>query len=327
VFSDFLSVAQGGTMSAQVANNDFMIQMRDLANTLGITVQTLHKQIKVNGLESVLITNRSFLPPESVRKIFDIRGIQYKKLTASFQMLKGGVAKTTTAMNVGLRANMYGARVLMIDLDQQANLSFAMGVENPDAYVWTDILEGKCQIGDAIVKVTPSLHLIPSNLNNSVCDRILLSGKRNVAAGVSQYLAPIKDQYDLILIDTAPNLSAINTAASCASDYVVLPVNPDKFSFSGLTKTLDDLNKIKSEFQASFEPKILFTKFDGRETASHELLKLCLMNFSDQMLKAFVRTSTEVKNTIRTGRTIFDNRSNAKEDYDLVTRELMGFTN
>ena len=314
-------------MSAQTTSNDFMIQMRDLASFLGITVQTLHKQIKTNGLEGVLITNRTYLPPEVVRKIFSLRNLSYKSMTASFQMLKGGVAKTTTAMNVGLRANMYGARVLMIDLDQQANLSFAMGVENPDAPVWTDILEGKCQISDATVKISPSLHLIPSNLNNSVCDRILLSGKRNVATGVSQYLAPIKDHYDLILIDTAPNLSAINTAASCASDLVILPVNPDKFSFSGLSKTLDDLNKIKSEFQAKFEPKILFTKFDGRETASHELLKLCLMNYNEHMLKAFVRTSTEVKNTIRTGRTIFDNRSNAKEDYDLVTRELMGYAN
>lgn len=313
-------------MSDEITQNEFMISLTDLAASLNITIQALHKYLKSNTLPAHLIGNRAYLTPETVRKVFEGRGIGYKKLTLSFQMLKGGVAKTTTAMNIGLRANMYGVRVLLIDLDQQANLSFALGFEDPDAPVWTDILEGRARIQDTIRKISPSLHLIPSNLNNSICDRILLNGKRNVAAGVNQYLSLIRNDYDLILIDTAPNLSAINTAASCASDLVILPVNPDKFSFSGLTKTLDDLRKIKNEFQANFEPKILFTKFDGRETASHELLKLCFANFSDNMLKTFIRTSTELKNTIRTGRTIFDHRSSAKDDYDLITRELLGMT-
>ena len=111
---------------------------------------------------------------------------------------------------------------------------------------------------------------------------------------------------------------------SCASDTVILPVNPDKFSYVGLVKTVEDLAKVRSEFNVHFKESILFVKFDGRETASHELLKLCFANFGDKMLKSFVRTSTEVKNTIRTGKTIYDNKTPAKEDYDLVTREIIG---
>lgn len=311
---------------AEATTNDFLILLSDLAATVGITNQALHKYVKTNGFETLLSTNRAYITAETARKVMLARGFQYKHQVISLQMLKGGVAKTTTAMNIGLRSNMYGARVLLIDLDQQANLSFAFGIEDPDALVWLDIIEGKTSIENTIRQVSPSLHIIPSNLNNSMLDRVLLNGKRNVGSGISQYLATIRDRYDLIILDTAPNLSAINTAASCVSDIVVLPVNPDKFSFAGLTKTLEDLGKIKAEFDAAFEPKILFTKFDGRETSSHELLKMCLVNFGSQMLKAFVRTSTEVKNTIRTGKTIFEHRSNAKDDYDLVTRELMGMT-
>jgi chromosome partitioning protein len=311
---------------SSVSENDFMISLADLGSIIGISPQAIHKSVKSRNLETVLINKRAYMTPESTRAFMLSRGFTFKSLVLSLQMLKGGVAKTTSAMNIGIRANMYGARVLLIDLDQQANLSFSFGIEDPDALVWVDIVEGKASIEQAIRKVTPTLHVIPSNLNNSVLDRILLNGKRNLGSGVSQYLAPIRDRYDLIILDTAPNLSAINTAASCASDLVILPVNPDKFSFAGLTKTLDDLSKIKTEFHANFEPKILFTKFDGRETASHELLKMCMLNFGSQMVKAFIRTSTEVKNTIRTGSTIFDHKSNAKEDYDLVTRELIGMT-
>lgn len=311
---------------AESTTNEFLMLLSDLAAAVGVTSQALHKYVKNNGFETLLTTNRAYITAETARQVMTARGFQYKQQVVSLQMLKGGVAKTTTAMNIGLRANMYGARVLLIDLDQQANLSFAFGIEDPNALVWVDVIEGKTSVENTIRKVSPTLHIIPSNLNNSMLDRILLNGKRNVATGVSQYLAQIQDRYDLIILDTAPNLSAINTAASCASEVVILPVNPDKFSFAGLTKTLDDLGKIKAEFDAAFEPKILFTKFDGRETSSHELLKMCLVNFGDQMMKAFIRTSTEVKNTIRTGKTIFEHKSNAKDDYDLVTRELMGMT-
>lgn len=304
--------------------NEFFVLVSDLADVLDISIPGLHKYIRNNGFEIMLSTNRAYVSPETARAVLLGRGLTYKSQVLSLQMLKGGVAKTTTAMNIGLRANMYGARVLLIDLDQQANLSFSFGVEDPNAPVWVDVLEGKTPIENVVKKITPTLHLIPSNLNNSMLDRVLLNGKRNVASGVSQYLAAVRDQYDLVIIDTAPNLSAINTAASCASDVVILPVNPDKFSYVGLQKTLEDLAKIRSEFKSSFEDKILFVKFDGRETSSHELLKLCLANFGDRMLKAFVRTSTEVKNTIRTGRSIYDHKSNAKEDYDLVTKEVMG---
>lgn len=311
---------------AESTTNDFLILLSDLAAAIGITNQALHKYVKSNGFETLLSTNRAYVTAETARRVMTERGFQYKQQVVSLQMLKGGVAKTTTAMNIGLRANMYGTRVLLVDLDQQANLSFAFGIEDPNALVWVDVIEGKTPIENTIRKVSPTLHIIPSNLNNSMLDRILLNGKRNVATGVSQYLSPIRDRYDLIILDTAPNLSAINTAASCASETVILPVNPDKFSFAGLTKTLDDLGKIKSEFGGSFEPKILFTKFDGRETSSHELLKMCMVNFGSQMMKTFIRTSTEVKNTIRTGKTIFEHKSNAKDDYDLVTRELIGMT-
>lgn len=244
----------------------------------------------------------------------------------SVQMLKGGVAKTTSVLNIGLGAAQYGARVLFIDMDQQANLTFALGVDIDKAEempVWLDIVEKKASIQDCIVKLTDKIDLIPSNLNNSVLDRVLLNSNRNWSQAVKNPLDLIRHNYDLILIDTAPALSATNTAVTVASDEVILPVNPDRFSYMGMEKHLEELREIKKDFDLDLTEKILFTRFDGREKTSHELLQRCMESFADQLMKSYVRTSTEVKNTIGTGKSIYQTKSNAREDYDLVTREVL----
>lgn len=302
-----------------------MILISDLGPVWGISHPGTHQYIKNNEFKSIVIGAKAYLPPNEARRAMEARGLNYQRQVVSVHMLKGGVGKTTIALNVGLRAAMYGAKVLLLDLDQQANLSFAFGIVDENSNVWVDLLENKCTVKDLIREQSEYLHVIPSNLNNSVLDKVILNGKRNVATAVSQYLDQLENRYDLILIDTAPNLSAINTAAACSSNIVLLPLTPDKFSFDGLKKTIDDLDEIRSEFGATFSKKIVFNKFDARETSSHQLLKTCIAEYSDLMLKAFIRTSSEVKNTIRTGKTVFEKKCTAKEDYDVVARELLGF--
>ncbi|MBC7371277.1 MAG: ParA family protein [Bdellovibrionaceae bacterium] len=244
----------------------------------------------------------------------------------SVQMLKGGVAKTTSVLNIGLGAAELGARVLFIDLDQQANLTFALGVDVDEAEeksVWLDIVEKKARIQDCLVKITDKIDLIPSNLNNSVLDRVLLNSNRNWAQAVKSPLELIRKNYDLILIDTAPALSATNTAVTVASDEVIFPVNPDRFSYMGLVKHLEELREIKKDFDLDLTEKILFTRFDGREKSSHELLQKCIDSFEDLLMKSYIRTSTELKNTIGTGKSIYDSKSSAREDYEMITREVL----
>lgn len=307
---------------ATSTNNDFLLSTADLAAFVGLSPkECLHELESLFGTLSF----KSLIEPQIVRRYLSSKGYQYPQQVVSFQMLKGGVAKTTSALNFGLRAAMYGARVLFIDLDQQANLSFALGVEDESLPVWIDIVEKKKKIEEVVVEIDQGVDLIPSSLNNSVLDRVLLNGSRNWAQAVRGPLQQIKGGYDLVIIDTAPNLSAINTAVTCASDLVVLPINPDKFSVSGMKKHLADLQELKAEFDLKFSEKILFTKFDGRESASREILNQVAESFSDQLMDHYIRTSTDIKNTIGTSKTIFNTKSNAKEDYDLVTKELLGF--
>jgi len=307
---------------ATSTNNDFLLSTSDLAAFVGLSPKDCLQELE-NLYGS--LSYKSLVEPKIVRRYLSSKGYQYPHQVISFQMLKGGVAKTTSALNFGLRAAMYGASVLFVDLDQQANLSFALGVEDESLPVWVDIVEKKVKAKAAVVKIDDGVDLIPSSLNNSVLDRVLLNGSRNWAQAVKTPLKEIQGLYDIVIIDTAPNLSAINTAVTCASDLVVLPINPDKFSVSGMKKHLADLQELKSEFGLSFSEKILFTKFDGRESASRDILSQVAESFSDQLMNHYIRTSTDIKNTIGTSKTIFNSKSNAKEDYDMVTKELLGF--
>jgi chromosome partitioning protein len=307
---------------SQLVTQEFCISLSDLAAFLEISPPQAKAKAELALKKKI---KSPWLMPDEVRVTLLAEGYKYPQKVISVQMLKGGVAKTTSVLNMGLRAAMYGARVLFIDLDQQANLSFALGVEDESLPVWVDIVEKKKSIEECVRFIEPHVDLIPSSLNNSVMDRVLMNSNRNWAQAVKVPLEKIRHRYDLILIDTAPALSATNTAVTIASDEVILPVNPDKFAMLGLEKNLLELADIKVDFDLQFNRKILFTKFDGRENTSHELLQKCIDSFADELMTGYIRTSSEVKNSVRSGKSLFAGKSPVKADYDLVTREVLGF--
>lgn len=304
-----------------MASPKYEISISDLSQFLKKPVADLRSRLAQLDPSSSFSTTVS---PVWVRQLALEAGVIYHRKIISFQMLKGGVAKTTSALNVGLRAAMYGARVLFVDLDQQANLTYSLGVDGEDKNIWLDIVEKKCSIDKAILSLEPHVDLIPSSLNNSVLDRVLINSQRNWSLSVLQPLRVVSHNYDLIIIDTAPALSAVNTAATVASTEVVLPLNPDKFSWLGLKKNLEELAEIKNEFQLNFNLKILLTRFDAREKSAHEILQKCQSEFKDELISTIVRSSSQAKNTIAGDKTIYQTSSTIKEDYDQVSKFLMG---
>lgn len=294
----------------------------DLADVVGSPLVELKEEFAKNfGTTQSL----SYIPAELVRDYLSQRGFEYPSKVISFQMLKGGVAKTTSALNMGLRASMLGAKVLFVDLDQQANLTFALGHTNENAPVWLDIFEKKVSIDSAITTINSHIDLIPSSLNNSVLERSLINSNRNWSESVKMQLDQIKLNYDLIIIDTAPALSATNTAVTVASDLVVLPVNPDKFSILGFEKNYQELQDIKKDFKTNTQIKVLFTKFDAREKMSAEYLEAFIQKYPDILMKSYIRVSSDAKNTLATSKSIYSTKSAAKEDYHLATLELLQF--
>lgn len=301
-----------------------MMQMQDLAQVLRFSKADLQNQIAEMGLPK-RISEKSTVSPLLARKLALKNQRSYPQQVISFQMLKGGVAKTTSAFLLGTRLAQYGAKVLFVDLDQQANLSSALGFSNSEAKVWIDLIEGKTQIDQIIQKIDENIDLIPSNLDNSVIDRVLMKTTRNWSMCVKGPLSRIQKQYDFVIIDLAPALSIINTAASIASDMIVLPVNPDRFSFVGLEKHLEEIVQTEEEFGLSLQKKILFTKFDSREKLSQSYLQLLIEKYPALLFENYIRTSSEIKNSLENQKDIFSYKNNLREDFDLLALEVLGW--
>jgi chromosome partitioning protein len=301
-----------------------LLPVKALEPVFKIGSPAVRKYLKDNRIATQLFGRSAYLERSQARKAIEIRGVRYQPRTLSLQMLKGGVGKTTIAYYLGIRAHMYGARVLLIDLDGQANLTSACGVE-AETGGFIELLETEAQINDIIVRMKPGFHLVPSSLDNADLEKSATKVTRNVAEIVRMHLRGIRELYDLIIIDTAPSLSTINAGAACASDLVLIPVMPDKFSYYGLEKTMADLEGVKKDFKEGFNVSLVFNRFDSREKTSKALLEQLSATLPERMTKTYIRTSSELKNRIFSGENLFSFGSTATADFDALTREVLGW--
>jgi chromosome partitioning protein len=303
---------------------EYMCSVGDVSSLWGITSPGASQFLKLHGHQLKYEGRKAYVPQLALRDSNLHRGLIYSQKTISVQMLKGGVGKTTTVLNLGIRASMLGSRVLLIDLDQQANLTSSLALDDLESKTWLDLLTSNTNIKDIIQPVSETLHAIPSTLNNSLLDKEFSSPKKNIKNSISSHLDKIKQNYDLIIIDAAPGLSAVNISTTCASDLVIVPINPDRYSYNGLHKMINELNEIKNNFLLNFDTKILVTKFDARETSiSHEILRDCSIEFSTMIFPQMIRTCSELKKNTEHPTNTFSNKSAAKEDYDMLTQMII----
>lgn len=315
----------------------FTIRSVDLRATLGIAPATLSEIYKkARGGTEDLSTGRGVsknILAHDVRKILEGRGYQYPKRAnvVSFMMCKGGVGKTTSTFYLAQRLSAYGCRILAVDADSQGNMTSAFNLEqfgcevDAETPILVDVLTNQCSIQEAIIAITPTLHLIPSNPLNANLEGKIREHHKNPSTPLKRALAPLLDYYDYILVDCAPALNLTNTAIVSASDMVVLPVAPDKFSQLGLNQTLQEIGQIEQDFGLKIPKKIMFTKFDAREFTSLKYLAEIAEKHKDIRFETAIRTCTDVKNAITRKEDLFSlKKSNAKEDYDAFAQEVMG---
>lgn len=302
----------------------------ELADCLGgITVQGVYKTLKSHNIETQTTNNRrKIIPSEGVRKLLEEKGFKYPKSIISFQIVKGGVGKTSLSFCLAVRASHYGARVLAIDLDQQGNLTRSFNVEARDKFVWLNLFRDKISIEKAVVKLTSNLHLIPSNLNNSRLDVELTQSASNLSDLIKDIIDPIRNNYDLIVIDCPPAINKINTAVTCASDIVLIPINPDPYAMDGLDFTLSELSRIKKEFKLQFDYRIVWNKYDARERLGavymHELAKR--EDMLNKILPVVCRVDVSMKNAIFDSKSVFElpKKASIREDIDQFAKEILG---
>ena len=307
----------------------YFITQNELADIYKISPQGALHFLKSNNIPTFKFGNKTALPPKSARKFLTQRGFKYPNQIIAFQMLKGGSTKTSCAFNTAVRLTQYGAKVLCVDLDMQGNLTDAFDIdsESDEIPVFINLLNGGVnKIEELIVPVSENIDIIPSNFNNSTLDFLITSKSQNIRKLIHSHLSPLLSKYDFIIIDCNPALSALNISVALASDLLVIPVNPDKFSSKGLEKTVEELTTYGNEYSKELNYKLLYTLYDTRESASHTYLAHYLKKYESRVFPTFIRRNTDVKTAIDQKKSIFDfKQAAAREDFDFFVRGILGF--
>lgn len=311
---------------------------KDFSSLINVSPHLIYKLIKEHNLPVVPLGNKNALPPETVRKLLEIRGFNFKKNSNKTSVInvfgmKGGIGKTSIATALAEGASRLGFRVLAVDLDMQGNLTQSFNMKKHGQPVLYHAINDDVKIQDVIVKVTHNLHLLPSSLDNSQIEHVLNSKQSiNITNFFDDLFEPIKNEYDLIVIDCPPSIHKITVCASCFATENLIPINADIDSFDGVVMTVSEIEKIERAFKnlaIKISYKIIFNKYDAREKLSLNIMGAISerKNLKDHLLPIVIRTNTAFKNTKSDGEYIFDlNKSTAKEDCFTLISELTGLS-
>ncbi len=300
------------------------ISTSDISLFFNVTNQAILKKSKLKQLKQEKTGNKVYFTHSSSKNLFELN---FDKKVFSLQIVKGGVGKTALTLSIAARASLYGAKVLCIDIDQQANLTNHFGIKSDELPVMIDVLKGNIKFEKTIVNVTDGIHLVPSRIDNAILDDHIMVESLRLDQVYKTHIDKVKDFYDLILIDCPPSLGRSVASAALAADYVIAPVTPDAQCLSGLKLLQNGLSSIKEKYGRSVPMKIIFNKFDGRTMLSRNMISRLLENefYRESLFNTYIRQNQDFANSCANCESIFDSikPSSAKEDIDFLTKEIL----
>ncbi|MDR3301306.1 MAG: AAA family ATPase [Spirochaetaceae bacterium] len=208
--------------------------------------------------------------------------------TFVFVNQKGGVGKTTSAINIGAYLAEAGKSVLLVDFDSQANLSGGIGIK-PDNKGIYEILAGKIAIKNAIrPTLINSLKVITANIDLSGAT-VELIGEQNHEFYLKKALETVKSSFDFILIDCPPSLGVLTINGLVAADSVLIPMQTEYFALEGLSLLLQTIQRIQKALNPALRIEgIFFTMFDQRTRLAQDVVKQVSAYFKDKVYSTIV---------------------------------------
>jgi chromosome partitioning protein len=242
----------------------------------------------------------------------------------SFANQKGGVAKTTTTLNLGVALSEQGLRVLLVDLDPQGNLTMSQGL-NPDTIERSmfDVLVHRLPIQEVVHHTEVDLAVSSIDLAGA---ELALSSMIGRERALEKAIVPVKDGYDYVLIDTPPSLGLLTINALVASNGVIVPVQCEYLSLRGLVQLENTLSMIRENLNPDVGIEgILPTMYDSRTLHSREAVEILQENFGDLVFDTKIRKTVRYAEAPVKGTSVlkYDPSGSAAQAYRELAKEVL----
>ena len=240
---------------------------------------------------------------------------------------KGGVGKTTTAINLASCLAEAGKKVLTIDLDPQGNMTSGLGVnKNELENTVYELMLDECSIKESMVDtVVDGMKIIPSNVNLAGAEIELLGieDKEYILKNAVDY---VRDDYDFIIIDCPPSLGLLNTNALTAADSILIPVQCEYYALEGLSQLIHTIELVQERLNPKLEIEgVVFTMYDARTNLSLQVVENVKDNLNQNIYKTIIPRNVRLAEAPSYGMPInlYDPKSSGAESYLLLAEEVI----
>lgn len=240
---------------------------------------------------------------------------------------KGGVGKTTTAINLSACLAEKGKRVLSIDMDPQGNMTSGLGVnkDEVDKTVY-DLIIGEAEIEDIICReVSENLDILPTNIDLSAAE-IELIGIDDKEYIIKKEVEKIKDNYDFIIIDCPPSLSMLTINAMTTADSVLVPIQCEYYALEGLSQLIHTIELVQERLNPGLSIEgVVFTMYDARTNLSLQVVENVKDNLNQNIYKTIIPRNIRLAEAPSYGMPInqYDTKSAGAESYRLLAEEVI----
>lgn len=242
---------------------------------------------------------------------------------------KGGVGKTTTAINLSAYIAIKKKRVLLIDMDPQGNASGGFDID-PSSVTKTvyDVMLGEASIEDAIISnVRPKLSIVPSDVNLAAAE-IQLSDVADKNHILKKELGKIRDKYDFIIMDCPPSLNILTINAMCAADSVIVPLQCEYYALEGLAQLMQTVSLIQERENDRLKIEgIVFTMYDGRTNLATQVVENVTQNTDKKIYKCIIPRNVRLAEAPSYGMPIteYDPKSSGAKAYEKLASKVIHY--
>ena len=240
---------------------------------------------------------------------------------------KGGVGKTTTAVNIAASIGYYGYRVLLVDADPQGNATSGFGIQKRTVDRSTyEVLLGQCSARDAIL-TTPfkGVEVIPSSMALAAAE-LELADMRDRVMRLKEELVRVKGEYDFVLIDCPPSLGMVTLNALSACDSLIIPIQCEYYALEGLSQLVTTVRQVKRLYNPGIEIEgVLLTMYDGRLNLTLQVVDEVKKYFPEKVFKNVIPRNVRLSGAPSFGQPVlyFDRSSRGSQAYEALTAEIL----